>query len=167
MEELWKPVAGFEGLYEVSNMGKVMSLKSNILLAPSISNYGYLQVVLSKHWTETYNKFVHRLVAEAFVPNPNKLPQVHHKDEKKQNNIYTNLEWCTALYNVQQSNSKIVQQRTLTGELIAEFNSTYDAARETGFYQCSISKACRKVPKFIHFKGFIWQYKEVKNADNH
>ena len=96
MEE-WKNVIGYEGLYEVSNTGNVRNVKRNTLLRLS-KNQGYIQVWLYKNGIRAGLK-VHRLVAEAFLPNPDNLPQVNHKDEDKTNNRVENLEWCTAKYN--------------------------------------------------------------------
>ena len=107
--EIFKEIKGFEN-YEVSNYGNIRSLKRNIVLRPSIVN-GYLHVGLYKD-EKRYNKLVHRLVAEAFIPNPYNLPQVNHKDENKLNNFVwvnddgsvdlekSNLEWCTQKYNI-------------------------------------------------------------------
>ena len=110
-EEIWRPVVGYEGLYEVSNTGRVRSLDRYVkcdyeryrlhkgkILSPGKDKDGYLFVVLScngKHKTIT----VHRMVAEAFIPNPYNLPQVNHRNEDKTNNRVDNLEWCNAKYN--------------------------------------------------------------------
>lgn len=97
MEE-WKNVIGYEGLYEVSSLGNVRNVRRNTLLRFS-KNQGYLQVYLYKNGIRTGLK-VHRLVAQAFIPNPDGLPQVNHKDENKTNNIFENLEWCDVVYNI-------------------------------------------------------------------
>lgn len=112
MEEIWKPVKGYEGYYEVSNLGRVRSidrvvvdtvrncerlLKGKVLVQNDKEN-GYKTVVFCKEH-KTHNKYVHRLVAEVFIPNPDNLPQINHKDEDKTNNRVDNLEWCTQLYN--------------------------------------------------------------------
>ena len=96
MKEEWKPIKGYEGLYEVSNMGRVKSLrygKARILRTPD-NLRGYKSVILSKQATRKIKR-VHRLVAEAFIPNPMNLPVVNHLDGDKYNNCATNLEWCT------------------------------------------------------------------------
>lgn len=111
MKEVWKQIKEFEGLYEVSNLGNVRSvdrfvnhskggksLKKGKILKPSIGN-GYLAVILSKN-NILVRKNIHRLVAEAFIPNPYNLKQINHKDENKLNNIFTNLEWCDCKYNI-------------------------------------------------------------------
>ena len=98
MEE-WKNIIGYEGLYEVSNMGNVRNVRRNTLLRFSKNNYGYIQVYLYKNGIRNGFK-VHRLVAQAFIPNPDNLPQVNHKDEDKTNNSVENLEWCDHKYNV-------------------------------------------------------------------
>lgn len=110
MEEIWKPVEGFQGSYEVSNMGTVRSYKQNRTDGKTTKGYenrkGYRVVLLydgegGKKWFP-----VHRLVAKAFLPNPHDLPQVNHKDEDKSNNRADNLEWCTNQYNARYGTKK-------------------------------------------------------------
>ena len=98
MIEEWKAIPGYEGLYEVSNKGNVRNVRRNTLLRLTKTNKGYIQVGLSKNGILTVLK-VHRLVAQAFLPNPDNLPMINHKDEDKTNNRVENLEWCTAKYN--------------------------------------------------------------------
>lgn len=111
MYEVWKPVVGFEGLYEVSNKGRVRSIdreilqkngrtrkKVGVVLKQFITNKGYPYVMVNKDYKQ-HLKTVHHLVAEAFIPNPNNYPVVNHKDEDKTNNCVENLEWCTSSYN--------------------------------------------------------------------
>jgi len=112
MCEIWKPVVGFEGLYEVSNRGRVRSVdrkilqkngrtrtKVGVVLKQFITNKGYPYVMVNKDYKQ-HLKTVHRLVAQAFIPNPNNYPVVNHKDEDKTNNCVENLEWCTQSYNM-------------------------------------------------------------------
>lgn len=114
MEE-WRSIKGFEGYYEVSNLGRVRSLdryvtcnngvnvynrfKKGVILKTGVKGGGYLFVGLHKDGCKTIEPSVHRLVAEAFIPNPENLPEVNHKDENKTNNSVDNLEWCTRAYN--------------------------------------------------------------------
>lgn len=105
--EVWKDIEGYEGLYQVSNMGRVRSLdredalgrrRKGRVLAGGLNGKGYLMVRLCRDgYVE--NKYIHRLAAKAFLDNPDNFPQVNHKDENKTNNAVSNLEWCTALYN--------------------------------------------------------------------
>ena len=106
-EEIWKPVVGYEGLYEVSNTGQVRSLDKydsinrfyeGRILKLFADRLGYLKVGLSSNG-KTKKYLVHRLVAEAFIPNPNNFPIINHKDENPSNDNVDNLEWCNAKYN--------------------------------------------------------------------
>lgn len=98
--EKWKDIIGYEGHYQVSNHGRVCSVKhgERKFLKPNDAKKGYLQVTLYKDG-ERRSHNIHRLVAVAFVPNPENLPEVNHIDENTYNNSYVNLEWCTAKYN--------------------------------------------------------------------
>ena len=105
--EIWKDIVGYEGLYQVSDLGNVRSLNwKNCGIAHNLClkkhPCGYSQVVLFKDGAKRAVT-VHRLVAEAFIDNPNKYKQINHKDENKRNNAVLNLEWCTASYNVKYS----------------------------------------------------------------
>ena len=110
--EIWKTINGYEGLYEVSNLGRVRSLDRCVkysngqthihrgrILVPGISKTGYMQVCLCKNG-KMKHPLVHRLVADAFLENPGNLPQINHKDENPSNNVVENLEWCTPDYNL-------------------------------------------------------------------
>lgn len=95
---IWKDVAGYEGLYLVSDQGDLFSIRSGRVLKPNISKDGYWKVVLSDHGKRQTLR-VHRLIAEAFVPNPQRKSVVNHKDGNKLNNRADNLEWVTVLEN--------------------------------------------------------------------
>ena len=102
LNEEWRDIEGYEGLYQVSNLGRVKSLnynhtKSEKILKGIPDKDGYLRVALFKNGRKDY--MVHQLVAKMFIPNPNDLPVINHKDENKQNNTTENLEWCTIAYN--------------------------------------------------------------------
>lgn len=98
LNEVWKDIEGYEGLYQVSNLGRVKSLKKNIIRKQTLGKDGYLRVIL-KHNGKSKNFSVHRLVAKAFLKNVFNYPEVNHKDENKTNNNVSNLEWCTRKYN--------------------------------------------------------------------
>ena len=94
MDSVWKPVPGFEGLYEVSPCGAIRNAKTLRWLSPSVKDDGYTSVKLYRN-NHGHQKSVHRVVAEAFIPNPEHKPQVNHKDLNKRNNDVSNLEWVT------------------------------------------------------------------------
>ena len=164
--EIWKDIEGYEGKYQVSNFGNVKSLDyrrtgKEQLLKPMLQTKGYFCVMLCKP-----NKIylIHRIVAKAFIPNPENLPYVNHKDENKHNNHVYNLEWCTQLYNlnygsrnerIRKSLSKKVYQYTLDGKFVKEWKSTKECCRN-GFNQGHIASCCRGERK-TH-KGYIWSY---------
>ena len=190
INEIWRtPIydgESYEG-YKVSNLGKILSLNYNHtgkpdLMNPSDNGRGYLVVHLRKNGESKTCK-VHRLVAETFLPNPENLPEVNHKDENKKNNFVflnedgtvnkkkSNLEWKNHIDNcnhgtrnerVAKANtngkcSKKVLQLSLTGELIYEYPSTRECERN-GFNHGAVAACCRgEKPQY---KGFIWKYKE-------
>ena len=121
MEE-WKNVIGYEGLYEVSNIGNVKNVRRNTLLKLSKTNDGYIQVSLYKNGIRTGLR-VHRLVAEAFLPNPDNLTQVNHKDENKTNNNVDNLQWCDAKYNTNYGHrtENAINTRVKNGYAVPDF----------------------------------------------
>lgn len=123
MDEVFRPVEGYEGLYEVSNLGRVKSLKwgKERILKPGMDGCGYLKANLYKEG-KIKHFMVHRLVAQAFIPNPEGLPQINHKDEDKTNNRVDNLEWCTAKYNSNYGTriEQMVQSRIKNGTFDSE-----------------------------------------------
>ena len=166
-EEIWKTaiVDGepYEG-FEVSNLGRIKSLNYRRtgkaeLMTPSDDGCGYLVVHLRKNGESKMCK-VHRLVAEAFIPNPENKPTVDHIDRNKLNNFVGNLRWADI--ELQNNNrdlstiSKTVLQYTLDGELIREWPSTQECGRN-GFNQSAVAKCCRGERK-TH-KGFRFMYK--------
>lgn len=177
MEEIWKDIKGYEGLYQVSNFGRIKSVKEfnyqKILkLSKNDARGGYMQVVLCKNGVTKMFR-VHRLVAMMFLPNPENLPQVNHKDENKENNSVDNLEWCTMEYNLEYSDvahrwvscglkqiekmKKPVCQYDRYGYLIKEYESIRDAERETGVLSQGISRCC--MGKQSYSGNFVWRYK--------
>ena len=99
MEEEWRYIKGYEGNYQISTLGRVKSFYKKDVLKPGKLRDGYLIVGLYKEGKRKHYK-VHKLVAEAFIPNPNNYKEINHKDENKSNNCVSNLEWCTHKYNI-------------------------------------------------------------------
>lgn len=177
MKEIWKDVVEFEGLYQVSNYGRIKSLsnrsnhKEQIIMKQNINNKGYMQLTLCKNRKQITKK-VHRIVAEAFIPNPNNLPQVNHKDGNKQNNNVDNLEWCTNSYNQLHANkmglnkhriertkevcNKPVAQLTLDGVEVNRFISLREASNKTGCSYKAMSLCA--LGKSKTSGGYIWRY---------
>lgn len=176
-KEIWKTAVYdgeiYEGLYKVSNLGRILSLDYNHtgkpkLMNPSDDGYGYLKVTLSKNKKDKTCK-VHRLVAQTFIPNPDNLPEVNHIDEDKTNNRVENLEWKShkdnnnhgtrneriSKANTNGKKSKRVLQLSLDGELIKVWESTQECGRN-GFCQSSVVDCC--LGKQKTHKGFLWEY---------
>ena len=157
--ERWKPVIGYEQLYEVSSLGNVKNKKGKIL-KPSKST-PYNQVTLIGKDKRKRSFTVHRLVAIAFIPNPNGYLYINHKDEDKRNNIASNLEWCTCQYNntygegAKARNRKVIQ-KTYYGKTIRNWESMKEAAETLGIKYQGISRCCRGLKK--HSGGFMWEY---------
>lgn len=180
MEEIWKPIVGYEGLYEVSNNGNIKTLcdrhgKIRLLKPIKDKHRGYCTVNLFKNG-KSKSYLVHRLVAEAFIPNPDNLPQVNHKNEIKDDNRAINLEYCTAKYNLAYSNvhlkgavgvkikrSKSVLQFTLDGRFVAEYKGVREAARQTGLEHSGICRCCKNKCGYNTAGGYIWKYKSPDN----
>lgn len=189
--EIWKDIDGYEGKYQVSNLGRIKSLKDRYgntiekILKPGKIKNGYLIVILCKNGTKKTSK-VHRLVANAFIPNTNNFRCVNHKDENKENNCVENLEWCTYQYNNTYRNlqqrrvanidwknigrknaeklSKKVYQYSLDGELIKIWKSTSECHKNK-FDSGHVSACCRNC--YLRegnnvYKGYIWSYIELK-----
>lgn len=140
-KEIWKPINNYEGYYEVSNLGNVRSIdrivknKNNTVKVIkgkqhklTVTKSGYVSTILYKN-SEQKNYRVHRLVAEAFIPNPENLPQVNHIDENKENNCVDNLEWCTGSYNIK-SRSKKNEHRILQYDKNGNFIKIWNSIKE-------------------------------------
>lgn len=169
--ENWRDIKDYEGLYQVSDDGRVWSVikdknrRGGILKATKTKG-GYLQVGLSNNGVK--KTYIHRLVAEAFIPNPLNLTDVNHKNEDKTDNSVENLEWCDHKYNCNygtrnkrcvEKQSKPVLQYSLVGTFIREWSSIGDVQRQLGYCKGHISKCCLGRIKTAY--GFIWKYKEV------
>ena len=157
-----KDVVGYEGLYGITSCGKVYSYKRKRFLEPYYSK-GYMRVCLCKD-NERKMYYVHRLVAEAYIPNPENLPEINHKDENKTNNCLQNLEWCDHKYNINygtrnekisNSNKKPILQFDLNGNFIKEWKSATDVGREV---RDNIRHCLKGRTKLAY--GYIWKFKE-------
>ena len=153
-----KDVVGYEGLYAVTSEGEVYSYKSKKFLEPKCEKKGYLIVGLYKNGNRKYFR-VHRLVAEAYIPNPEKLPQVNHKDENKANNCLQNLEWCDCKYNNNYGTriekiKKPILQYDLNGNFIRE----WECASDVGIEVQSNIVTCLK-GRYKTAYGYVWKYK--------
>lgn len=179
MEEIFKDILGFEGLYQVSNYGNVKSTTRERLgrggcvrtcpgriLKHKINNRGYHQIDLFDFNGKSHRFLVHRLVALTFLENPNNLPQINHIDNDPNNNCITNLEWCDNYQNNlwkketsqdKEKTAKTVLQYSLDGDLIKEWDSA-KAAEKEGFDHSTISKCCRG--KLKSHKGYVWKFKD-------
>lgn len=121
MEEIWKDIPGYDGYYQVSNLGRIKSLprckptdkrkSHNNIRKPKLAANGYFKINLSKDSKVKWYG-LHRLVAMAFIPNPKNFPVVNHKDENPQNNCVDNLEWCTVQYNCNYGTARERQKKT-------------------------------------------------------
>ena len=180
--ETWKKVPKFD--YEVSNYGRIKSLdkqlkgknnslrnKKGQLLKQSYDKNGYLRVALSG-----ITKKSHRLVAESFVDNPLKLPEINHIDGNKENNHYSNLEWCNRVRNFNHSKELGLQATSKTSKcsirvvqldtndtILKEFNSIREAENITGICNSTISKVCRGIGKTAG--GYKWKFKKENNNE--
>lgn len=149
--EVWKDIKGYEGLYQVSNMGNVRSLKRNKNLSLEIIRGGYCRVKLCDNGKE--NKIlVHRLVAKEFLDNPLGLCEINHKDENKLNNNVENLEYCTRRYNVEYSQAKSVHCL----ETNDYFKSLKEAEETTQISKSHICDVCNGKRKTAG--GYRWEY---------
>ena len=170
MEEVWKDVKGYEGLYQVSNLGRVKRATTGKVLKACKITGGYLGVTLYKNSIVSSTK-IHRLVAQAFIPNNENKPQVNHIDEDKTNNVVSNLEWVTAKENSNHgtrnerigkviSKSKsipIIAINIKTGEF-QEFYGSRECARQLGLHQSTITRVLQG--RYKQTGGYTFEYAE-------
>jgi hypothetical protein len=189
MEEIWKDIEGYEGIYQVSNMGRIKRLARDIIQKnpnPSCSsvcvqhidekilktrpNHGGYHLILLRGADDGIRRgfSVHRLVAKAFIPNPDNMPQVNHKNEMRGDNREENLEWCTLDYNLHYGNCqrriyegqhfKPIEQFTKDGTFVAHYDSVSECSLFTGIATGRIAAVCKGQRKSA--KGFVFRYAE-------
>ena len=181
MEEIWKDIEGYEGRYQVSNLGRVRSVPrewDQFNRHGTLSHYrtegsiikplflkGYITVGLRSDPSHFKRIPVHRLVAQAFIQNPDGLPQVNHKDEDKTNNRADNLEWCTAKYNanfgtrqyrIGKAKSKGIGKYDLQGHLVSTFATRKEAAEKE-----NVTRACMDKRIDFNLKAGGYYYKRL------
>lgn len=190
--EIWKDICGFEGLYKISSYGRIKSLhyyggNRVKILKPVKDSDGYLTIGIWKD-KKRYSKKMHRLVAEAFIPNPENFPQINHKDEDRENNHVENLEWCTNKYNVNYGNHSLHAAQAQMGKrhtaehimkiranapgskavlminpddmsIVVEYVSGSEAARQIRGTATNVAYACRN--QGTKYKGYFWRYKDA------
>ena len=169
MKEIWKDIKDYEGLYQVSNLGRVKRITTGRVLKPLKHANGYLMVKLSKN-SIVYTKTVHRLVAEAFIPNPEHKSEINHIDENKTNNSLDNLEWMTRKENINHGTrtermSKtqsipIITTNIKTGES-KEFYGARECARQLGLTHGNITSVIKG--RYKQTGGYTFKYKEESN----
>lgn len=185
MEEIWKDIPECKG-YQVSNIGRIRSVDRVLyagnrwggvnarrykgkLIATFAYPNGYMAFVYREKEKTVKNFLIHRLVAQAFIPNPDNLPQINHKNEQRDDNRVENLEWCTDVYNkiynnrskrVAIANGKPIEQLSMDGHLIREFPSIREAARFVNGDMKSIRMCCKKDTMTHYYKGYRWKFKE-------
>lgn len=180
-EEIWKDMPGYEGLYQVSNLGRVKSLDRTIIIKNKFSKYkrhyeekimklrtnknGYVYVTLHNSEGEIKTIQVHRLVASVFISNALNLTEINHKDENKQNNCVNNLEWCSSLYNKKygtrniragMAHRKKVIQYTKENMFVKEYASGLEAEKITKIDNASISRCCYNKQETAG--GYKWRF---------
>lgn len=168
MEEEWRDVVGYEGLYQVSNLGRIKSFQYGNSHNIKIMNKHFVRggYVSAQLWKSGTSKCIgiHRLVAQAFLENPNNFEQVNHKDENPSNNCVDNLEWCSVSYNINYGNrnkkvaqhfSKEVIQFSLNGKEVNRYESA-SATKKFGFITSSVIRCCNGKLKQHH--GYVWRY---------
>ena len=166
-QEIWKDIPGYEGLYQVSNLGRIKSFRiwtgtmyvnKEHILIPQLGKRGYYCIGLSKNG-KSKTTAIHRVVAKAFIPNAKNYKFVNHKDENKLNNNANNLEWCTKQYNTEYSLAIPITQYDINGNYIAKYKSSKEAYRILNINYSHINECCNGKRKSAG--GFIWKFKEV------
>lgn len=170
--EIWRDIKGFEGLYQVSNQGNVRNVKRGKLLRKELTWRGYHRITLGSKG----RKMLHRIVCEAFIPNPNNLPIINHINENKTDNRVENLEWCTQSHNVKHSYLNHKESWGNTGNrgrrnvlskpcaklkdgiVVAKYSGASEAERITGISRSSIIQVCNNSKVRKTAGGYEWKW---------
>lgn len=186
MNEIWKDIEGYEGLYQVSNMGNIKSLcrydannhlLKERLLKPDKTKFGYYQITLSKNGiTKRYT--IHKLVCLAFLPNPDNKPCIDHINTDRTDNRVENLRWCTYKENMNnpittkkigkantRTHKKAILQLTVNGDVIYKWDSATDVEKKLGISKVSICACLKHKPHCNTAGGYRWQYLDEWLAD--
>lgn len=166
-KEVWKdlPIEEYKGLYLVSNKGRLFSVRKSKIFSQYITNSGYMQATLTNRYGVRKHEYLHRLVAMAFIENPNNLPQVNHINEIKVDNRVENLEWVSAKDNINYGTgnerrakklSVAIDQFDLDGNFIRTWQGAREVEKELGYKNSSISKCLNGKYKTAY--NFIWKY---------
>lgn len=167
--EVWKRTELFGRIIEFSNLGNYRFVDEKRHKEKRLNSHGYYIIPIYHH-NKLHNVLIHREVAKLFInnPNPKKYDCINHKDEVKTNNSVDNLEWCDRAYNnnygthnakVAKSHSKPIEQYTLDGEFVREWDSATTAAKELCCAQSAINWCCLRKPKYNSYHGYLWRYK--------
>lgn len=179
MEEIWKDIEGYEGIYQVSNLGRVKSfdtkdklgrIRTGRVLKPLKHTLGYLNIGLYKNNTVS-KKLIHRLVAQSFIPNPENKPEINHIDEDKTNNNINNLEWSTRKENCNHGTHNERMRKTLSIPILAinlktgvveEFYGANECATQLGLNQSHITSVLKG--RYKQTGGYTFKY--LNKGDN-
>ena len=166
---MWKDIEGFEGRYQVSDEGEIISLRKGLKMHQKDNGRGYMQVILYKDG-QYYHKYTHRLVAEAFIPNPNNYPCINHKDEDRKNNKAENLEWCTYQYNINYGNrlKNFLDTISKQGYLIGEESYNQKVIRQREKSHTLAEKERRKKYVAAHreeINAWMREYRQRRKAE--